>query len=566
MRYFAIWVVLLAVDVFLVKDPAFIVHKLSERFWVNYGLSALVLLLFLLFAVNLKKKYLYWVLTLPLLIESAYFGIYRDAVDAFGVISFFTDTWMVTKLYWENIPWLKSLLILWVMWKLMYFVEPLRLSKLVKIPLAIILTLLFLLTSLSWYATPSLQHAIVAFYGALVDTTKVISYQKTQVQRPDLAADPRPDLPNMIFVVGESMVVKHMSLYGYDKKTTPQLDKLAEEGLIIPFENVTSIGTLTRLSVPYMLVGLQGIDPQGIIYHYPTVLDYMKSVGYETILLTSQDLGWGELDSFLVDKNVDYFVNGTKYNPDANVHKGTDDKLMLKQEILPIIQGAKKPFFMVFQMDGSHYPYNLHSPKEEKIWPEPSPNSVGAYDNSIHYSDKVLGRMVRALRAQYPDAWLFFSTDHGQAFDDQGAHFSQGFANGVIHNAFFISPPKAYYAQLKALQKAPISQADIVATILDILGIKPVMPLDGLSLLKPIPQDRLRVVSTYMPTLHNVPKAALVFPDFSVDIVDFLHQSVTLATGKTIPWEAFDARYQAIFLPRLVKNMAPKADQLAGNQ
>jgi hypothetical protein len=88
--------------------------------------------------------------------------------------------------------------------------------------------------------------------------------------------------------------------------------------------------------------------------------------------------------------------------------------------------------------------------------------------------------------------------------------------------------------------------------MLDLMQVEPVTPIDGLSLLDSIPNDRLRVVTAFMKTLHNDPRAALIFPDRSLYEVDFERQNVRLDDGENIiPYAELDAEYRAIFDRRL---------------
>ena len=254
------------------------------------------------------------------------------------------------------------------------------------------------------------------------------------------------------------------------------------------------------------------------------------------------------------DKDVDNFVNGTKYNPNARVHKGADDHVMVENEILPIIENEKDPFFIVYQMDGSHYQYSKHSPKEFKNWKENGANSINSFDNTVLYTDYVLNKIIEKMRGKFPDTWIFYSTDHGQNLGGKGGMFNDNFEADVIHNTMFISPPHQYLKQLESLQNSPLSQTDIVPTILDILNLEPIKPLDGFSFLKEIPKDRLRVSSTFMPTLHNTPEATLIFPDLTYFYIDFGKMSVTLKDGKqSIPYRELDEVYKRLFDKKLEK-------------
>jgi glucan phosphoethanolaminetransferase (alkaline phosphatase superfamily) len=543
-----LWLTTTFLDLFVIKDFDFLLLNWSERFLVNLLLSSFALLSILILFSRVKRWILFLIIALPMLIQATYFEIYRKVVSSFGFQTFFEDWEMVLKLWVENIDLIKSLTLLAIIWFLVGRVRKVHIPKKISIPLGFSLISIYSLIIFSWYSVPNFQNSVIAYYGSLLETVKLTAYHNFKVERPKLSKESRENLPNIIYIVGESFVVSHSSLYGYSRDTTPNLKRLESSGDLIKFNNATAIGTKTRLSVPYMLVGLQGIDPEGKIYSYPTVINYMRSIGYQTHFISSQDLSWGGLKNLLIDRDVDSFVNGTKYNSNARVHKGTDDLIMVEKEILPTIRNSKKPFFIVYQMDGSHYPYSKHSPEEFKKWKEDGENSVNAYDNTLLYSDTVISKIIESMRSKYPDSWVFYSTDHGQNLGGKGGMFNDNFEKDVVHNGFFISAPERYRNSLRSLQNSPVSQADIVPTILDIVDLEAIKPLNGLSLLGKIPEDRLRIASTYMPTLHNTPEATLIFPDLSYIYIDFAKMSATLQDGKSsLPFDKLKEEYRLFF-------------------
>jgi len=234
--------------------------------------------------------------------------------------------------------------------------------------------------------------------------------------------------PNIIFVIGESQVASHMSLFGYSRKNTPGLDSLYAKGEIIPFRKAVSIGNKTLYSVPYMLVGLQGPDPNGLFYHIPSLFDYAKAAGYNTMFISAQDLHWEYLDKLFDDGSINLLVEGNHFSSKVDVHKGADDLVVLSK-LFDYIKKSSKPYLLVVQMDGSHYPYNIHSPKSvKKYLPEKSANCINAYDNTIIVTDLFLSGLHSFLRKESPNTYMFFTPDHGQ---------NLGGANGRFNDNFF---------------------------------------------------------------------------------------------------------------------------------
>lgn len=57
--------------------------------------------------------------------------------------------------------------------------------------------------------------------------------------------------PNIILITIDCLRADHMSCYGYKRKTTPFIDRLAKEGML--FKNMFVNGSFTALSVPSFL-------------------------------------------------------------------------------------------------------------------------------------------------------------------------------------------------------------------------------------------------------------------------------------------------------------------------
>ena len=256
------------------------------------------------------------------------------------------------------------------------------------------------------------------------------------------------------------------------------------------FGNATSVGVHTMVSVPYMLTGLQGSDPNGAVYRTPTIFDYAVSRGYNTAFLSAQDMRWGDLGQFVGNSGVEHFLSGPQFNPNVSVHKGADDMLVLEKGVKPFLQEHPDPFFLVVQMDGSHYPYaehmpNIrrtyaeHSPEEFKTFlPEDGENSLNAYDNTVVYSDHYFDEIVKVVRQRDPNAWIFYCSDHGENITNLDGMFHYTFGRNIIHVPLLVWPPQNALAAIAKNSEKPVSQVDIVATALDLMGVSPVVPFE----------------------------------------------------------------------------------------
>ncbi|HIM58093.1 MAG TPA: phosphoethanolamine transferase [Gammaproteobacteria bacterium] len=561
-RIILAWLVIVLADLFIVRDYAWVIDNWDiKRVAVNFGLSslAMLLLLFVLKPIlarsNVIKVVVFIVIALPVLVQMSHFEVYRSLTSSFGFHAFTEDPWMTLSLWVEQFNILKSIIILsivfWLIKLLSFSSKPMVKWRYALNTIGFIL--LYLLTTFSWYGVSNFQNSALAYYSTLLQMSKdqalEFNRDKFQVPKSDASIG---GLPNIIYIVGESLTLSHMSIYGYEKNTTPKLKALEDNKRLIAFDNALSIGTHTRLSVPYMLVGMEGIDPLGRFYQTPTIFNYAKARGYNTAFVSAQDTAWGHIKELFIDNDVDYFFDGLQMNKNASVHKGADDMQILKEVAIPYISNQTKPFMLVLQMDGSHYPYDMHSSQQhKKFLPELEENSINAYDNTVVKTDDYIAALINYAQDKNPNTWVFYSSDHGQGLGGKSGMFNQSFVKNTIHNPLLIAPPKGQYNKLLLNKHQPVSQADIVPTILDIIAIKPHANINGRSLLNQQSDDRMRVVSKYMPTQHNEKKAVLVNPDLNYYFIDFEKMSVTMPNGKkTIQFKDWDKNYQQIFIDK----------------
>jgi len=243
-----------------------------------------------------------------------------------------------------------------------------------------------------------------------------------------------------------------------------------------------------------------------------------------------------------VDKDLPHFQQGVEFSASGIVSVEPDDHKVLERGVIPYWSRASqnvKPILLVTQMSGSHPPFAAQVPPALKQFlPELSPNSVNPYDNTVWYTDLYLHRLVQAVRSQRPWAWVFFTSDHGQYVGDGETRFHGDMGDPITHVPLLVFPPANAMKALKLNEQAPVSQADILATVIELIQTSPVRPTDGLSLLQPIPADRVRIVSPYMITLYNDPFASIVLPNRQGHEIDFSQNSVTWADGRVTPLDA----------------------------
>ncbi|MFH0922250.1 MAG: phosphoethanolamine transferase [Fibrobacterota bacterium] len=556
-------ILLLVGDLFVLREPGWVFSHSGARFWVNYLLSLLGLLgcLYILRAAfnrNRGTRFLGLMLILaPCLIQAGYFSVYKKYLTPFA-FSFFTENPAMTAGFNRNFfPYAKALVFLPLCaYATFLLFQSAPRFRPVRATAAGLLFLAFLAHSVfGWYSYYDFENAPMAFNSALTENI-IRSAGTFRVDRPVVPKRRSGSAPTaLVWILGESTVRDHMSLYGYARKTTPFLDSLSAAGRLLAFTNAVTVGNKTNLSVPYMLAGLEGPDPNGVFYHTPTVFNYARAAGFATAFISAQDLRWGHLEKILVDASVDLFRDGSFFSPSVNVMKGADDMIVVKRGILPYLDTVRSPFLLVYQMDGSHYPYTDHCPEScKRFLPEEGENSVSAYDNTVAYTDAALSLLINKVQSRFPDAWIVFTPDHGQSVDNGQGAFNESFYREVICNPLLMIAPADRMPALRRNLNAPVSQADILPTLLDVMGMTPVRPLDGYSLLRPVSASRLRLCSEYMPTFHNSPKGVLFLPDGAFYTLDFIKRSAESSRDSgVVPFRELAPEFQEHIQSRLTR-------------
>lgn len=539
-RRFTAWLLLLFVDLILVRSLVLKPQHvfLSQRYLVNYlgslvVLYALVWLLQCLFRVRGYGRIAgaSAFLAVPLLLELGYAAVYGRFVGSFIFGFALENAQLSLGLAGGNIAWIRVILALLLTLVSVYWLLPPSCVKGRRSVWAVsggaitgILAIGWtLFGAFHWTGVPEYQHPIAAFFTTTAEAVKSIHLQAT-VDRQEVTALPplkHSSLPDIVWVIGESLVREHMSLYGYGRATTPALVNLHESGRLRAFRDVIAAGTRTRSSVPMILTGLQGADPNGSILRRPTIFDYAKARGYHTAFISAQEMSWGNLDELFLRRNVDLLRSGADFDSRADVLKGADDAVVFHDGVIPWLRETPSPRFLVIQMDGSHYPYSEHSPVEAKVYlPESDPNGVNAYDNTVRYSDRFLGELSEYLQSQGRDFWLFITTDHGQDIDSADMRFNSTYTDQTVRVFLAVVSSLENLRRLDGIgDDALLTHSDVFSTTLDLWGA--VAPEDGRSLFAGNDNKRIRVSTAYVRTWHNEPTAAVFPPNGAPLVIDF---------------------------------------------
>lgn len=315
-----------------------------------------------------------------------------------------------------------------------------------------------------------------------------------------------------VLVIGETGRPDRWQVNGYGRPTSP---RLAAEPNLTSFTDVVSPWAWTRMSVPVILSRKPGTDTRPF-FPERSVVAAFREAGFRTAWFSTQS-PLGVHDSSIAlhahEAHEVRFVNPVDYKRQA-AHDG---------DLLPLLRRAlardEPRQFIVLHTLGSHYNYSHRYPPEFDRFrpslrdvPRPSLHDRGqrgamanAYDNSVLYTDHVLGEAIAALRATGAVATLFYIADHGEnlfdgecALSGHGRHTERDFRVAAFFwhsDAYAVRhPEKLRLAKQRAA--ARLSTENVFHSLLDMAAIRyPGERLDR-SLFHPSWQPRPRIVQT----------------------------------------------------------------------
>ncbi|MFT7669657.1 MAG: arylsulfatase A-like enzyme [Planctomycetota bacterium] len=345
-------------------------------------------------------------------------------------------------------------------------------------------------------------------------------------------SDPRPDV---LLVVVDTLRSDHLSCYGYPRPTSPEIDKLAQGGVL--FEDVTCQWPWTLPSMVSMFHGRYVTAYRDKLEEeVPTLPEVFQAAGYHTVgvvancLLDEEqgfDRGFDQFDCFscLNAEGEDDPAARTILELQRLVLDGAKSALTLDED------GKRKPLFLFIHAYDPHDPYHRHArydgllpiaeAKSEapiEFWqetmaeyqPERDPAEVaqafqrmilgrGRYDQEIRHLDEHLALLIKGLEAMglAKDAIGAILSDHGEGLWE---HLRNEKAKGLrsippirvfyqIHGGNGYQPVMAtpfilWGRGVPVGQRfsAGVENVDLFPTLLELVDIAPPAGLDGRSL------------------------------------------------------------------------------------
>ncbi|EMC7917794.1 phosphoethanolamine transferase [Enterobacter kobei] len=223
-------------------------------------------------------------------------------------------------------------------------------------------------------------------------------------------------IDNYVLVIGESERAVNMGIYGYQRDTTPELEK--QKSQLLLFRNAVAPAPVTIMAVPLAMTAdkVNIRDPRK---YSDNVINIANKAGYETYWFSRQGKGGAH-------NNV---ITGIAIN--SKQHEWIDGGY--DEDLLPLLQNALKApgkKVIVLHLYGSHEPSCVRFPANQAVLHGGS-EADDCYDNSVRYTDTLMGKMFSMLDNSRSSVMYF--SDHGLIRNPQRA---------VVYSHGNVNPPR----------------------------------------------------------------------------------------------------------------------------
>ena len=279
-----------------------------------------------------------------------------------------------------------------------------------------------------------------------------------------------------ILVIGESARRLSLSSYGYERETSPELDKMLKDkpGNLALFSDAISTAAFTKASVMSIYSPLTVNEELSSLHTKPGLSKIFKGSGFSTLYVTTRPKYAirNMLSTFLDD------AQKTAYLTSLTKRKFDGEMLPLISDFIKDTPGKK---FIIVHLMGSHFEYAAQYPGEFKYF-HAGRKVIDAYDNSLRYTDHVLAELLReALQNKEPVCMLYVS-DHGENLNDKNdGNYGHGTRELTVYelrvpfivyfNDVFIAQHVSSCARVVANKEKPISHDNIAHTLMGLAGI-----------------------------------------------------------------------------------------------
>ena len=221
-----------------------------------------------------------------------------------------------------------------------------------------------------------------------------------------------------VFVIGESAHSCHWGVYGYPRDTTPEIAKRRENCLI--YDDAVAAIPHTTGALYHMLTDARLFNRKPAAF---TMVDIFKAAGWRVVLISNQ-ARWGKHDGP---------IGILTAHCDRRIYMNEETGHPYDMDILPFLKkeldGASAGRVLIIaHLMGSHQSFESRYPEGFSRFDqvrdqcnsgmkETHARELNEYDNSIAYTDQVLGKIMEQLENKSYPAFMLYCSDHSEIGD-----------------------------------------------------------------------------------------------------------------------------------------------------
>jgi arylsulfatase A-like enzyme len=333
-----------------------------------------------------------------------------------------------------------------------------------------------------------------------------------------------PPPPQRVLLISiDTCRADHLSLYGYQRETSPTLERLATDGVVFDqafvqvTDTVPSHASLFTSRYPFVHGTANGVALRD---EFVTLAEVLGQNGLGTAAFVS-GYTMTAAESGLDQGFQTYDDELTRLGgPTARLPNERPAEQTAERALAWLEQHAAEPFFLFvhfFDPHGAYQPPEPYDRMFEIETPEPFllPMSrippyarigeetdanvyISRYDGEIRYVDDQIARLVDALERHgvLDDTLIVVIADHGESLTEHGFFFAHGWR--LFEPSMHVPLVFRYPAGLPRGHRVDgIAQSiDVMPTLLELLGIDAPAEVDGVSLI-PLIHGREPMLNPY---------------------------------------------------------------------
>lgn len=242
-----------------------------------------------------------------------------------------------------------------------------------------------------------------------------------------------------VVVIGESLSRDYMSLYGYDKNTTPWQRSKLSDSYFYRFNNSYSCHVHTMFALSKALTSMSQYDSHHVsMADCPSIIEVAKAYGYEVSWISNQsEFGFYEGPQTVIANSASNKIFLNKHNYDEYSTKSNHYDNITIPAFKTILNSDAKKRLVFIHLMGQHADYKSRYPLAFSKW-----GDENHYINSVLFNDSVI-KQLYSLAKDSKDfkAFVYFS-DHGE--DISIGHSAEAFTFSMARIPFWISLSEIY--------------------------------------------------------------------------------------------------------------------------